>query len=77
MIITLGGFPTGDAVLPMLTAIIIIVRTGTGLRFVTSLILIMTGVISNTVDTLSRNNADTIETKLKLQMSGHTLPFVF
>lgn len=77
MIITFGGFPTGDAVLPMLTASIIIVRTGTGLRFVTSLILITTGVISNTVDTESRNSADTIETKLKLQMRGHTFAFVF
>lgn len=77
MIITLGGLPTGDAVLPTLTASIIIVRTGTGFRFVTSQIRITTGVISNIVDTLSRNSADNIATKLKLQISGQTFPFVF
>lgn len=76
MIITFGGLPTGDAMLPMLMASIMMVSTGTGLRFVTSQIRITTGVISNTVDTLSRNNAEIIDTTLKLQMRGHSLPFV-
>lgn len=77
MIITLGGLPTGEAIEPMLSARINMVRTCTGFKFVTSQIRITTGVIINMVETLSRKSADTMETKLRLHISGHTFPFVF
>lgn len=76
MIITFGGLPIGEAIDPMLSARINIVRTCTGFKFVTSQIRITTGVMINMVETLSRKSADPMETKLKLHISGHIFPFV-
>lgn len=59
VIITFGGSPTGVSVPPIFENITIAVSIGTGFSSITSQSLIVTGVISNTIVVLSKNEDNT------------------
>lgn len=71
-----------DFVLPGVSApptfeyMTIVINTGTGLRPITSASLIVIGVISRTVVTLSKNADKRAVKRARQFMRGHTCPFV-
>jgi hypothetical protein len=73
---TFGGSPTGVKAPPMFEKITVNMRTGTGLSSITSHNLIVTGVISKIVVTLSRKDDTIPVNRQRHRMSGQTRPLV-
>ena len=71
---TFGGSPTGVIAPPIFEYITIAVRIGTGFSSITSQSLIVTGVISNTVVTLSRIDEIEAVNEHKVIMRGQSFP---